>query len=230
MAKYGTFSCLTIGCGGRRPAPALNRSVSPLLFNAKEVTLNEHIDAEAHGHFIQCLRISTQNIQHAYMFLPVAGSVLPVYRERVYCYELYHQLRLNWGDYGGYSLGGEVDKTHHPLMRGLDIDNTKPDLLVHRPGDMSGNLIVIEVKAVTAKKTGIRKDLRTLTAFLRCGEYHHAIYLVYGDNPQAFNTFVQKARMLQEEDTERRINLNAITLYWHRLPGHPAEQIEWGAG
>jgi len=187
-------------------------------------------DAEIYGHFRECLRAATQNIQSAYMFLPIAGSVLPVYRERVYCYELYHQLRLTWCDYGGYSLGGEVDKTHHPLMRGLDIDNTKPDLLVHRPGDMGGNLIVIEVKPITTKKRGIRKDLRTLTAFLHRGNYHHATYLVYGDNSQAFNGFVQKARILQEEDTERRINLNAITLYWHRLPHHPAEQIEWDAG
>jgi hypothetical protein len=191
---------------------------------------NPHDNAEIYGHFIECLRAATQDIQRAYMFLPVAGSVLPVYRERVYCYELYHQLRLFWGDYGGYSLGGEVDKTHHPSMRGLDIDNTKPDLLVHRPGDMGRNLIVIEIKPVTAKKPGIRKDLRTLTAFLRRGQYHQAIHLVYGDNPRLFNSFVGKARMLNEEDIEGRIDLNAITLYWHRFPEHPGERIEWGAG
>ena len=141
-----------------------------------------HDNIEIHSYFIECLRAATQNIQRAYMFLPIAGSVLPAYRERVYCYELYHQLRLSWGNYGGYSLGGEVDKTHHPLIRGLDVKNTKPDLLVHRPGDMGGNLIVIEVKPITAKKLGIRKDLRTLTAFLRRGQYHHAIYLIYGDD------------------------------------------------
>ena len=191
---------------------------------------NPHDDAEIYGHFIKCLRAATQKIQRAYMFLPVAGSVRPFYRERVYCYELYHQLRLSWGEDRGYSLGGEVDKTLHTLMRGLDIDNTKPDLLVHRPGEMGGNLIVIEVKPITAKKLGIRKDLRTLTAFLRRGQYHHAIYLVYGDNPQVFISFLEKARKLQEEDIEGRIDLNAITLYWHRLPKHPVEQIEWSAG
>jgi hypothetical protein len=191
---------------------------------------NPDDDPNVYGHFIECLCTATQNIQLAYMFLPVAGSVLPVYRERVYCYELYHQLRLSWDDHAGYSLGGEVDKTHHPLMRGLDINKTKPDLLVHKPGDMDGNLIVIEVKPITAKKHGIRKDLRTLTAFLRRGRYHHAIYLVYGDRPRLFNNFAVKARMLQEEDFEGRIDLNTITLYWHRIPGQPAEQIQWAAG
>src|SRR5687767_3652017 len=131
-------------------------------------------DAETYNYLIQCLSVATQNIEASYMFLPIAGSVLPIYRERVYCYELYHQLRLAWEGFGGYSLGGEVDKTHHPLMHGLDIENTKPDLLVHRPGDMGGNLAIIEVKPILAKKQGMRKDLRTLTAFLRHGQYHHA--------------------------------------------------------
>jgi hypothetical protein len=191
---------------------------------------NPNNEAETFNHFIECLRNATHNIQHAYMFLPIAGSVLPIYRERVYCYELYHQLRLTWGEYSGYSLGGEVDKTHHPLMHGLDIDNTKPDLLVHRPGDMGGNLIVIEVKPVIATAAGIRKDLRTLTAFLNRGHYHHAIYLVYGENQQAFTRFVRKARKLQEDDVDGRINLDAITLFWHQSPHQPAECIQWAAG
>jgi hypothetical protein len=164
------------------------------------------------------------------MLLPVAGSVLPVYRERVYCYELYHQLRKFWGDFEGYSLGGEVDKAHHPILNGLDIANTKPDLLVHRPGDMGGNLIIIEVKPITAQSLGIRKDLRTLTAFRHCGQYHHAIYLVYGNKSRAIGSFLEVARTLQEEDIEGRIDLNSITLFWHRLPEHPAELIEWGMG
>ncbi len=188
---------------------------------------NAHRVAEAYVHFLECFRIATLNIQRAYMHLPIAGSALPIYRERVYCYELYHQLRLSWRDHDGYSLGGEVDKTHHPIMRGPDIDRVKPDLLVHRPGDMDGNLIVIEVKPVIAKKAGIEKDLRTLTAFLRRGQYHNAVYLVYGDEPRALNTFKKRARSLQERDSENRIDLNSIALFWHRLSGQPAEQMGW---
>lgn len=191
---------------------------------------NGHDDEETYYHLVECLRAATQNIQRSYMFLPIAGSVLPIYRERVYCYELYHQFRLSWGNYGDFSLGGEVDKTHHPLMRGLDIDNTKPDLLVHRPGDMDGNLAIIEVKPVIARKPGIRKDLRTLTAFLRHGKYHHAIYLVYGGDAQALGTFTEKARRWQIDDEERRIDIGAIALFWHRLPNRSAEQVAWDTG
>jgi hypothetical protein len=184
---------------------------------------------EIYEHFQECLCIATSNIQHTYMFLPIAGAAMPVYRERVYCYELYHQLRLVWGNYEGYSLGGEVDKTHHPMMVGPDVQNTKPDLLVHGPGDMDGNLIIVEVKPIIAKKPGIRKDLRTLTAFLRHARYHHAIYLIYGSNPQSFHSIVEKANVLREEDVEGRIDLNAIELFWHREPQQAAEQFQWDA-
>ncbi len=120
------------------------------------------------------------------MLFPVAGMPNPIYRERVYCYELYHQLRVATGDDYDYSLGGEVDKARHPILSELSLDNTKPDMLVHRPGDMSGNLVVIEVKAVNAKGKQIRKDLRNLTSFVTKGQYFQAIYLIYGGTQNEF--------------------------------------------
>ncbi len=191
--------------------------------------INSNERAESFRHFATCFRKATQNISQVYMHLPIAGSPLPVYRERVYCYELYHQLRLSWDDYGGYSLGGEVDKTHHPIMRDPGLERAKPDLLVHKPGDMDGNLVVIEVKPVVAKKTGIEKDLRTLAAFLHHGRYHKAIYLVYGDKPGALGTFRRAAGTLQKRDAECRNELDKIILYWHRSAGSQAEQADWDA-
>ena len=47
-----------------------------------------------------------------YFQLPVADADA-VYRERVYCYELYHQLRCLWKDFP-FSLGGEIDKQGNP--------------------------------------------------------------------------------------------------------------------
>lgn len=101
------------------------------------------------------------------MLFPVAGEANPIYRERVYCYELYHQLRVATGDDFGYSLGGEVDKVRHPILSKFALDKTKPDLLVHKSGDMRGNLVVMEVKPVNAKTEGIKKDLQNLTSFVR---------------------------------------------------------------
>jgi hypothetical protein len=186
---------------------------------------NENERAEAYAHFLQCFNTAIQNISDFYMHFHIAGAPLPIYRERVYCYELYHQLRLSWG---GYSLGGEVDKTHHPLRQGPNLNRAKPDLLVHKPDDMDGNLVVIEVKPVVAKKTGIEKDLRTLTAFLHSGRYYKAVYLAYGGDQKKFNDFRKKAHSLLIRDADHRIDLLSIALYWHCQPRYSAEGVDWG--
>ncbi len=182
--------------------------------------------------FLMYFQAATPAIGNDYMLLPIADVPLPIYRERVYCYELYHQLRAEMERDQGranfpYSLGGEADKRAHPIMRGLDIDDAKPDLLVHTPGVMGGNLVIIEVKPVNAAAVGIQKDLRTLTAFRNRGRYHFAIYLVYGENERGFNRTRQAAVRFQGQDEERRIDLSLIDLYWHREPGRAVERIGW---
>ena len=60
---------------------------------------------------------------------------------------MYYQLRLEWPNWD-YSLGGEVDKRkQHPVIHGQDLDNAKPDLLIHVPGTMDSNLVGVEIKA-----------------------------------------------------------------------------------
>jgi hypothetical protein len=72
-----------------------------------------------------------------------------------------------------------VDKAGHRLLRQLEADKYKPDLLVHIPGDMSGNFAAIEVKPCSASLSAIRKDLRSLALFSNSVGYQRAIYLVY---------------------------------------------------
>jgi len=45
--------------------------------------------------FTQIFRDATAAIPPEYFLLPIHGAD-PVYRERVYCYELYHQMRGLW--------------------------------------------------------------------------------------------------------------------------------------
>jgi len=44
-------------------------------------------------HFLKCLMKAIKRIDTHYTQLLVTGSDKPIYRERVYCYELYHQPR-----------------------------------------------------------------------------------------------------------------------------------------
>jgi hypothetical protein len=64
------------------------------------------------------LLCASSQLGRHYFQLPVAGSDAEEaeYRERVYCYELYHRWRCHWAEGFPYSLCGEVDKQGHPLI------------------------------------------------------------------------------------------------------------------
>jgi len=171
----------------------------------------------------QIIAEATMHIEQNYFQLPIDGQEDPIYRERVYCYELYHQLRSHWPDNTDYELGGEVDKCGHPLIRGDNLDRSKPDLLVHIPGSMGGNYTIIEVKPITAKRGGIDKDLKTLTAFRRHADYKKAVYLFYGSGNT--NRILTIAKELQEEKGKELIDLDLIEFWWHNRIGMPAIRV-----
>ena len=127
--------------------------------------------------FFEFLMKAAQNIDSHYFQLPVADSDEPIYRERVYCYELFHQLRCELGDGFPYKLHGEVDKAGHPIIR----KNRKPDFIVHEPGQMS-NLVIMEVKPITVKEKieDLRSDFAKLKFFVSEANYYRAIMLIYG--------------------------------------------------
>lgn len=186
---------------------------------------------EAHyQQFLAWFEQATALIPIQYMLLPVAYQSDPIYRERVYCYELYHQLRVAIDLNFPYLLGGEVDKTGHQIMCSLGLDKIKPDLVVHQPGDMGGNLVVMEVKPVIAMTADIQKDLRNLTRFVSLAGYHRAIYLVYSGTCQEFDSFRERAVRLAQDVEENQIDLRVIDLYWHWGPSLTARMENWRAG
>lgn len=163
----------------------------------------------------QILGAATSSIEHGHFRLNIQGGS-PVYRERVYCYELYHQMRSRWPANTPYYLNGEIDKAAHPILSQLGADRFKPDLLVHQPGYMTGNHAIIEVKTSHAPANGIRKDLETLSLFINKVGYQRAIYLFYGDN--ADSTLVKTVQRLADAMPE----LAPIELWLHHQVGQPA--------
>ena len=135
---------------------------------------------------------ATAAIDAMYFQLPVDGGD-PVYRERVYCYELYHQMRSVWPRDARFSLNGEVDKRAHPQWGGIQARIAAPDLLVHTPGRMDGNYCVIEVKPGNARRDGIEKDLQTLSQFRGRAGYERAILLFYGRIPEVLHAVIEGA-------------------------------------
>lgn len=167
----------------------------------------------------QILRDATSKIQEGYFLLNIDGGA-SVYRERVYCYELYHQLRTIWPAKTEFYLNGEVDKAAHPILRKLDAGGAKPDFLVHKPGYMSGNHAIIEVKSIRAVSSGIKKDLKTLDLFLQNVKYERAIYLIYGCSMD------EKVLLQKISDAYDELGLVGLIEVWlHKRPGDPAEHL-----
>lgn len=160
------------------------------------------------------LQVATAGVEGMYFHLKIDGGD-SVFRERVYCYELYHQMRSNWPPESHYLLNGELDKSAHPILRGLRADHSKPDLLVHTPGAMAGNYAIIEVKHSTAAD-GIRKDLKTLDLFVRKVGYRRAIYLLYGHEAN-----VRGVRRIEEVANDFE-DLVPIEIWLHSEVGQPA--------
>ncbi|MCW9705788.1 hypothetical protein [Fodinibius salsisoli] len=171
--------------------------------------------------FTSLLKIATQAINERFFNLPVAGQEESLYRERVYCYELYHQLRTNWpADLNEYTLSGEIDKSGHHLID----ENVIPDLLIHIPGKMEGNLVIVEVKPVNFNREGIKNDLKKLTSFQREANYDHAIHLTYGSDGNE-QIILEESRMIQKDNVEE-IDLDLIEFWNHDNPGNEAKILK----
>lgn len=168
--------------------------------------------------FTQVFQDATAAVPSGYFALQIAGGD-PVYRERVYCYELYHKMRCVWPADTEFYLNGEVDKVAHPILTELGAADMKPDFLVHKPGDMQGNYAIIEVKTCRTDNAGICKDITTLSRFARELGYKRAMFLVFGSEGNQ-NLRKRISRIASKFD-----KLPPIELWFHRVVGYPAEHI-----
>lgn len=158
-----------------------------------------------------------------YFALPIADAEGAIYRERVYCDELYHQWRCLWNT-AEWTLCGEIDKQGHPIIR----SRAKPDFLVHHPGLMQ-NLVAVEVKPANASTKKMIKDLRTLTYFRsRLGNgqnYFSAYFLVYGQNENDWPALGRRLVTRAQHDDE--VDLALIRPVLHSRFGARAEFVNW---
>ena len=169
-------------------------------------------------HLLEMIDVATSRVTAEYFQLPVADADA-VYRERVYCYELYHQLRSRWDGFP-FSLGGEIDKSGNPHFRNGPYAGAEPDLLVHEPGNMDRNLAVVEVKSANVGLGGIRDDLRKLTWFCENARYFTGIFLMYGEAGDPA-VALQKVRRADGPG----VNLGRINCLYHRHAGARPELI-----
>ncbi|MBM7565260.1 hypothetical protein [Paenibacillus sacheonensis] len=129
-----------------------------------------------------------------------------VIRERVFCYELYHQIRLIMGDGPELSLCGEIDKSGHRDFRRADQKN--PDFILHNAGSHSNNELVIEVKGVLDKKQ-TKKDFQTINTFIRDYNYRNGIFILFN---HSLHEFIEKFMKWFSEDISK-FNYTSNNIY-----------------
>ena len=116
-------------------------------------------------------------------------------RERVFCYELYHQLRLIKFDCK-FDIHGELDKSGF-----YDVD-VIPDFLFHKQGT-DENYCIMEVKG-EIRSNGICKDFNTLSKFLveqkEIKAYRLAIFLLFNHSLEVFISFLKRNRRVIDLD------------------------------
>ncbi|GAB2615299.1 hypothetical protein [Novilysobacter erysipheiresistens] len=153
---------------------------------------------------LAALEQATEAIEAPYFLLPIAGRDLPIKRERVYCYELFHQLRLALRD-SQLTLTGEPDKRGHP-----DFPPINPDFILHTPGGHEENTAVVEVECRVGLEHLI-KDFRNLKT-MRDRGYGTLVLLLFANSNVPWPKLAQAAR-------EADIGLGEIAVLLHRAPG-----------
>jgi hypothetical protein len=164
-------------------------------------------------------------ISASYINLPFAGSSQLKFRERVYCYELYHQLCVaqELQEFkemlGGLQIAGEPDKTGNPEAEKNNLALTKPDLIIHLPGEMGRNFIVGEVKPAVASWKSIVADLCKLAKFTakekmnyRCG-----VFILFGEGKVREKTVLRRLQKAIGHVTGNlKLDLSRLECFWHK--------------
>ncbi len=175
------------------------------------------------NYFVEQFKKAITMIDEKYISVSMYQLPNKRYRERVYCYELYHQLRKLLGDDYEYMLDGELDKKAHPIIE-KSIGAKIPDFVVHYRSYMEQNLVIIEVKSIKNIKDNIsnlEKDLDKIIEFIEEAEYNYGIMLIYSNG---FDNLPDNIVETFKEKTE--VYSKMIFLLWHPEPKVEPEIIE----
>lgn len=125
---------------------------------------------------LEIIQKAAGQVTQNYFKLTTTYEPSGIVRERVFCYELYHQIRLVLRNNHKLTLNGEIDKRGHPDFKKKDRKN--PDFVFHIPGGHEGNTIILEVKG-NLDVDGITKDFNTMTKFVSSYQYQAGVFLLY---------------------------------------------------
>lgn len=142
----------------------------------------------------EILKESINNIQEKFYKVTSLQIKNSIPRERIFCSELYHQLRL---ECESYKFGVNFDispKLLKDQSMGYNEMTNIPDFLFHKEG-IDSNFCVLEVETQLDKEK-IQKDFETLSSFLngknKLPPYKNGIFLIFGYSFEEFIILAKK--------------------------------------
>lgn len=176
--------------------------------------------------FSDKLALATRNIPRQYIYLNIMGGG-SVTQERVYCYELYHQLRCQWLGVEPFILTAELSKRAHEEFHRRGLQVGMPDFLVHVQESMDDNFAVLEVKpAHNANERTFREDVEALLTCVNGAEYKRGVFLVFNVGDWAVEEFVRMFEHTYQEAARAgqrlRHQYRSLELWIHGEPETPA--------
>lgn len=145
--------------------------------------------------FIDLIIDAIDLVKQEYYMVTTTYRPLGIVRERVFCYELYHQLRCLQDSYDmmEVQIHGEIDKRGHELF--AQDEQKNPDFIFHVPGIMKSNSVVIEVKGNIegSYREKVLKDIQTLLKFTEPHlQYKLGILIIYNYSMSTFKGEMSK--------------------------------------
>ncbi len=138
--------------------------------------------------YLELIVEAIDQVEEEYFNLTTTYMPNGIVRERVFCYELYHQLRClqEKNNLTNFSLHGEPDKRGHSDFREQDRKN--PDFIFHIPGTMEGNAVIVEVKgrADGHYEEECENDIETIYSFVSKYSYKLGVFILYNHDMQKF--------------------------------------------
>jgi len=105
--------------------------------------------------------------------------------ERVFSYELYHQMRLAFYDVD-LAVHGEFEKQLNLIPELRRRNKLIPDMVVHQPHNLESNLLALEIKASrTVDRQAFQRDIRKIyfyseisARYMRSLRFRYVVFLV----------------------------------------------------
>lgn len=140
------------------------------------------------------------------------------YGERIFCYEFYHQLKVemenpkNMEFFKEVSLQGEARKMNIiKLLEKIGLESFSndlvPDLLIHNPSNGNNQMCAIEIKTKNNLSTDeLQFDLGKLYKYCKSLNYENVYFIAVNTSSEHINNLIKDVA-LEEQDLKSKIKI-----------------------